>query len=396
MLNRLDSSIPFTHPAQIPRFQGNWTRFIPPMALWICVSTLLRFGTYGDRPIVLGPNTSRLMKATSVFAQQVEVRDGSGKEALVYEFSDKPELSKEVNWSSSSYFIVGSYGQKGYSLWLNKGSKICVRWATQTSRLDKTEAIIIKGGREEMVPGLPFPFNALFLNEPLTGKEAEFTIDEDNKYYVGVINSNPRRTVMTFDLNVTSKVYDVSKARNVCSTLNGTCRFDLHFPNTKYVVVAAGDHADINGRYVVLSFAARVVSYIAILAFFITVFLLVLKFLGACNGEETAVGTMFGPETSWRSETDPILPAKPAQLTYGTTAEKDENDETGSSSGSSEDLYDLKLCVICYDDQRNCFFVPCGHCATCYECAQRIMEEDNKMCPICRRVISKLRRLFSP
>ncbi|KAJ6675895.1 hypothetical protein OIU85_011988 [Salix viminalis] len=62
----------------------------------------------------------------------------------------------------------------------------------------------------------------------------------------------------------------------------------------------------------------------------------------------------------------------------------------GSSCSSSEDLYDAKLCVICYDDQRNCFFVPCGHCATCYDCAQRIMEEDNKMCPICRRLIHKM------
>jgi hypothetical protein len=61
------------------------------------------------------------------------------------------------------------------------------------------------------------------------------------------------------------------------------------------------------------------------------------------------------------------MPAKSVRLTYGTNEEDDE----GSSCSSSEDLYDAKLCVICYDDQRNCFFVPCGHCATCYDCAQR-------------------------
>lgn len=76
------------------------------------------------------------------------------------------------------------------------------------------------------------------------------------------------------------------------------------------------------------------------------------------------------PETPREvSETDPILPNKPAQFTYGTNEEDD--DDAGSTTSSSEDLYDAKLCVICYDDQRNCFFVPCGHSATCYVCAKR-------------------------
>ncbi|KAK9002851.1 hypothetical protein V6N11_060428 [Hibiscus sabdariffa] len=329
MFSRLDS-VPITHPAQIHRFQDKWTRFIPPMALWICVSVLLRCGTFGDRLIVLGPSTCRLMKATSVFAERVEVRDESGKGALVYEFLDKPELSKEVNWSSSSFFVVELYGQKGYSLWLNKGSKISVRWATQTSRLDKTEAIMIKGGMESMMPIIPFPFDGLFLNEAEIGKEAEFTIDEDDKYYVGMINSNPIRTLQ------------------------------------------------------------QLIMLISTDALFIIVMLLVLKALGACNCEETEVSTMFGPETV------PILSEKPAGLTYGTATEEGNNDETGSSNGSSEDLYDAKLCVVCYDEQHNCFFVPCGHYAICYECAKRIVEEDNKMCPICRRVIYRVRRLFSP
>ena len=99
-----------------------------------------------------------------------------------------------------------------------------------------------------------------------------------------------------------------------------------------------------------------------------------LKYLGACDSETTVVNTSF-QEISWRTETEPILPEKPLGLTYGTTAEEDDDDGTGSSSSSSEDLYDAKLCVICYDDQRNCFFVPCGHRATCYDCAQRYKVE---------------------
>ncbi|XP_040944456.1 E3 ubiquitin-protein ligase APD2 isoform X2 [Gossypium hirsutum] len=408
--------------AQLPQWKDTWTRVLPALTLWICVSVILRYGYYGNCSMVLGPSSSRLMKASSVFVQQVQVRDENWKGALVYVFSEKPELSNEVNWNFSNYLIVGAYARKGYSLWLNKGSRISIRWATQPSRLDKIELIIIKGEkkRETLLPEQTVPFGALFLNEPVTGKEADYNIEEDDKYSVGLINSNPRSIIITFSLNVTSKVYDVTKASDMCSTLNGSCRLQLQFPHTQYVIVSTPDNGDIAGRYVELSFVARVVTYIAILGFFIIIILLVLKYLGACNDERTVINsnTTFR-EISWRTETDPILPEKSVRLTYGTTAEDDNDDaETGSSSSSSEDLYDAKLCVICYDDQRNCFFVPCGHCATCYDCAQRykqeekkrnplsllsltnkncrIMEEDNKVCPICRRLIHKVRRLFSP
>lgn len=107
----------------------------------------------------------------------------------------------------------------------------------------------------------------------------------------------------------------------------------------------------------------------------IFVFLL-LKYLGVCDGE-TETYTVEDPPLSPVREatvTAPMIPQKPARLSYGTNEEEDDD---GGSSSSSEDLYDSKLCVICYDEQRNCFFVPCGHCATCYDCAQRCKLVDN-------------------
>lgn len=71
------------------------------------------------------------------------------------------------------------------------------------------------------------------------------------------------------------------------------------------------------------------------------------------------------------SETDRLLPkdTMPAS-NYGTCCQQDLVLENYSSS-SSEDLYDENICIICYDNSRNCFFVPCGHCATCCACAER-------------------------
>ncbi|KAG2411263.1 hypothetical protein I3760_Q016100 [Carya illinoinensis] len=126
--------------------------------------------------------------------------------------------------------------------------------------------------------------------------------------------------------------------------------------------------------------------------FLVIIVLLILKYLGACGGESNTITDVAVPEEREATETDPIMPMKPLPYKYGTG---EEGEDSEALSSSSEELYDSKLCAICYDEQRNCFFVPCGHCATCYDCAQRIMEGENRVCPICRRLIHKLRRLFN-
>lgn len=62
--------------------------------------------------MVLGPSSSRLVAASSVFVQQVQVTDNYSKGVFLYSFSEKPELSFETNWSSSNYLIIGSYSRK--------------------------------------------------------------------------------------------------------------------------------------------------------------------------------------------------------------------------------------------------------------------------------------------
>jgi hypothetical protein len=62
--------------------------------------------------MLLGPSSSRLMQASSVFVEQVEVRGDEKKGVRFYAFTDKPDLSYEANWSVSNYVIVGSYSRQ--------------------------------------------------------------------------------------------------------------------------------------------------------------------------------------------------------------------------------------------------------------------------------------------
>lgn len=141
---------------------------------------------------------------------------------------------------------------------------------------------------------------------------------------------------------------------------------------------------------VALTMAERFIVYVTILLLFFMILALITKLLENCNETDAT-------EAVTATERSRLLAKEAVAFTYGTCEEGDL--ETGkynggsSSSSSSEDLYDGKICVICYDDERNCFFVPCGHCATCYRCAQRINEEESKNCPVCRRHIGKVRKL---
>lgn len=91
---------------------------------------------------------------------------------------------------------------------------------------------------------------------------------------------------------------------------------------------------------------------------------LIVKLMWNCDVDEASGETIIRATENSRL----LSPQKAdAGAKYGTN--KDDL-ESGSSS-SSEDLYDRKICVICYDDQRNCFFIPCGHCITCHTCAHR-------------------------
>ncbi|KAM7278644.1 hypothetical protein ACFE04_005778 [Oxalis oulophora] len=389
------------------RRQANCARMLVPLIIWICVWFLLRnkFKFSGDSTMMLGPNSSRLFQSNPLFEEQIQVRDEAENGVLVYGFSEMPELNVRVNWSISDYMVVESYNRQNFSLWLNKGSRIVIKWETQMSRLNQIQVSMIKGEAryETLSPATTSSTDILDpRTELLKHKIAEYTIEEDNKYHVNLINQNPKTIITGLTINVSSTMYDPTKAKTSCSTLNGSCKLKL-FPDIQYVLLTTPNHGNLNGWYIELSSVARIITYIVILGLIILVIYLMLKFLGACEeSEDRTSNSIFHEPTVIEqpqvSENDPLLPRKPMRLTYGTGNEEEDDDDAKSagSSSSSEDLYDAKLCIICYDDQRNCFFVPCGHCATCYECAQRIMEGDAKVCPICRRLIHKVRRLFNP
>lgn len=95
---------------EVINIQSNFSFF--HINFHVAASVSLRYGYYGDCRMVLGPSSSRLIEASSLFVRRVEVRDDSKKEILLYGFSEKPQLTHETNWTVTNFLIVGSYSRK--------------------------------------------------------------------------------------------------------------------------------------------------------------------------------------------------------------------------------------------------------------------------------------------
>lgn len=107
---------------------------------------------------------------------------------------------------------------------------------------------------------------------------------------------------------------------------------------------------------------------------------LMMKLLWNCDADYVDGGELRANEAS------ALLPPKVEGwfISYGTSEEDDiESVFNRSCNSSSDDLYDGKICVICFDNQRSCLFVPCGHCITCYNCAKRY----DHLLRFCRKIL---------
>lgn len=102
-----------------------------------------------------------------------------------------------------------------------------------------------------------------------------------------------------------------------------------------------------------------------------------------CSREERT-SFQFG---EMRSERAPLLSQKDDDLSswgssYDSVSQDDEDLEDGMAADSLEGkpLKDgeynnniRRLCAICFDAPRDCFFLPCGHCVACFACGTRYL-----------------------
>ncbi|XP_028103689.1 uncharacterized protein LOC114302811 isoform X3 [Camellia sinensis] len=165
--------------------------------------------------------------------------------------------------------------------------------------------------------------------------------------------------------NSRARMQDRNRFMKLSSTIDRHSSLRLQMFSTQYAILFKSNQDDHSESYLALFFVIRMVLYVSILAVLVIVVALIIKYLGD-------YGNDFIIENTTTSETNHLLPKEaPISFSYGTCEKEDvEKDGKRKSNGnSSDELYDGKICIICYEEPRNCFFVPCGHCATCHVCA---------------------------
>lgn len=75
--------------------------------------------------------------------------------------------------------------------------------------------------------------------------------------------------------------------------------------------------------------------------------------------------------------------------TNNTAADADGNTAAADADGINNTTTDQQFCKVCYIDNLNTAFLPCGHVVACIKCAQSI-----ETCPICREPFDDIIKVY--
>uniref|UniRef100_M8C3L3 E3 ubiquitin-protein ligase NEURL1B n=1 Tax=Aegilops tauschii TaxID=37682 RepID=M8C3L3_AEGTA len=352
--------------------------FVVVLALCLLVSMALMAGHYyGRAELVAGPGCSRLVRANPLFVQDITVRaaeeEGSGASGLVlYGLAEIPGLLDDVPavWSEARRVVLPANSHKEWVYFLNSGSQIEVNCSVEPGT------------------GLTNP-----LRITIAQGDAGF---QDQRRALQHERSRVRVLAVAgqLRLHVPAAGPGGERGRPVVRPETGVDKplnpLNIQLRYMHCSVLLRLDSDDGQGVKVELSYGPRWIVYFVGSAILAVSLLLLYEVLSVLLGFCCAV--VADQRTTTATTTASLLECK----------EEEEGGSRGSSfeSVSSHDgeagdeEEGRRLCVVCCDARRDCFFMPCGHSATCHACGTKIVEGDASCCPFCRRKLKKVRRIF--
>ncbi|KAK6943501.1 protein of unknown function DUF4792 [Dillenia turbinata] len=387
-----------------------WSCAIVLITFWFFVSMTLILGVYGSINIHLSPNTSILLQPNPLFVEylKVEELDQSKYGPVLYGFSKQPPLDVITNWSETHTVSLASYTDKEWNYYLNQGSQVNISYTVNSSSSESLILVIAQGdeGLEQWLEDPSYPNITLSWNIIHGSGTIQQEIWQSSTYYIAVGNLNSDNVEVEITVEISAVLYNTSEAYHKCFLIEGTCNLKLFFPSGNVAVLTSpGPEMGVpsNGWYVRLSYGPRWITYIVGIGGMTLLMMLAFNFLSKLQCSRTDGGFHVREPIAERT---PLLTNKDDDLlswgsSYDSVSNDEEDLEESLAAGSSEvkmvkdgDNNPRRLCAICFDAPRDCFFLPCGHCAACFTCGTRIVELDGN-CPICRRKMKKVRRIYT-
>ncbi|KAL3530885.1 hypothetical protein ACH5RR_010207 [Cinchona calisaya] len=385
--------------------------FIVLVTFWIFACLTVILGFYGSSNIEMGPNSSRLIGANPFFVQSIKVKElrESKHRPVLYGFNELPPLDVKITWSEAHVSFIQSGHHREWLYFLNKGSKVHISYAV-ISPSGVALSLVIAKGRENLADWIEdpsYPNTTLSWNIIHGNGTIEQEIWSSETYYIALGNLNFEEVQVQLNFTIEALVYNATQANYKCSLGQQFCSLKLFFVGNSAVLTSPGPEPGVNNYIwrVQLSYGHRWISYFVGSASMTVLIILATKIcftFRITRDYETrfqAGGT--APERA------PLLSQKDDDLSsWGSydSMSHDEEELNESLPVATLDSKQLKegegnkdhrrLCILCSDAFRDCFFLPCGHCAACFTCGTRVIEEAGN-CPSCHRTIKKVRMIFS-
>ncbi|KAJ8898924.1 hypothetical protein K2173_008417 [Erythroxylum novogranatense] len=389
-----------------------WSCVIIVLTFWFFVSLTLILGVYGPSSLSLGPDSSVFIEPNPWFVQSIKVSqsDDVNPGLKLYGFYDSPSLDVVKNWSKNYSVSAQPDSHKEWIYYLNEGSEISISYkiASPSSSI----FLVVAQGNEGLAQWLEdptYPNTTLSWNVIQGSGVIQQKVWQSSVYYVAVGNMNSEEVEVEMNIKLRALVYNTSEAYYKCTFANGQCSLNVLFPSGNVAVLTSpsseqGSASD--DWNVKLSYGPRWATYIVGIVGMSLLMLAAFNFLNKFRGmhEETAAA-QFREVAQARA---PLLSQKDDDLSsWGSSYDSASNDEADLEEFLSTNSLEGKpardgengnntrrLCAICFDAPRDCFFLPCGHCVACFDCGTRIAEADGT-CPICRKNMKKVRKIFT-
>ncbi|KAL4332397.1 hypothetical protein GQ457_07G035220 [Hibiscus cannabinus] len=403
------------------------TRFDMIMSddVWSCVAVLITFwffasmtlilGSYGSVTLQMGPNSSRLLQSNSFFVQSIQFEDLDKQKPglMVYGFKRPPPLDVVISWTETHDIFIPANSHKEWLFVLNKGSQLNISYNIRSAS-SLPLSLVIAEGIESLGLWLEYPSypnSSLSWNIINGTGEIQQEVPKSCNYYVAVGNFNSEQVQIQLKFSVKALIYDTSQAYYRCSFGGHLCALELYFLHDNVAVLSSpGRTEETPNRiwYVKVSYGPRWITFFVGSGVMTLLILLAFK-LWTMNQNRDEPILQAG---ELRSERARLLQEKDDDMaSWGSSYDSLSNDdnkedlETWQQATTSVEGKPLKegegsnnkprgTCAVCFDAPRDCFFLPCGHYATCFTCGTRIAEEAGS-CPICGRKMKKVRKVFT-
>ncbi|PKI51464.1 E3 ubiquitin-protein ligase APD2-like [Punica granatum] len=385
-----------------------WSCIIVVLTFWFFVSMTLILGVYGSVSLRLGPNSSILLRPTPIFVQSLKVEelDDTKPGPQLYGFYKSPALDVLSNWSEAYNASVPADSHKEWVFYLNEGSQINISYSVTTP--GSSLFLVIAEGNEGLAQWLEdptYPNTTLSWNVIHGAGSVHQQIYTSANYYIAVGNLNTETIEVELDLQLEAYLYNTTQAYYKCTFSRGQCNLNILFPTGNAAIITTpgpGQGTPGDEWYVKLSYGPRWVTYILGIGGLTVLMLAAFNFLNKFRiAHENRGGAQYGQMDSTRA---PLLSYKDDDISsWGSSfdsASQDEADleeflsQEGKLKEGENGNNTRRLCAICFDAPRDCFFLPCGHCVACFECGTRIVEAGGT-CPVCQRNMKKVRKIFT-